>query len=578
MTPEVLRGRVPRAVAVLQALLVLGPALGPGVVVAYDMPWSPDPRWTPFVMGLDTPAPRAVPSEALAVAVGWVVGAGIAQAAILASILVGLGIGCVALLAELAPETGVAGRVAAVVLAVWNPYVSERLFVGQWVVLLGLAILPWALRSTVRVVRGTGGSFAVVAACVAAGVGGVNSVLIVSFGVLPVLVLAGVRQGARQVRLGLLAAIACLVGISGAWAVPALASHVGSDVAAVRAFAPASDSPLGLLGSVLSGGGFWNAASHPEPRTQHLIAFAAVVLSVAALGTLTCHLRASRDVVILAPAALGLLLVLASGVDLTRTGWEQLLAAVPGGGALRDSHKLLAPWVVMTSVGFGVLADRAACRLPTALRTPAPVCLIGVAVLLSPQLFWGLGGRLDAVEVPESYRSGAQRVSDLPRGEIGLLPWNQYRRYEWNDRRVSLTLAPRILDQRVLFDDSLPLRAAVVTGESERAREVTEAISTGAEPVSALREAGVRYVAAELDAGLAVDAGAVRAAGRVVVDEPTLVVVDLGRGDDASLDVRAGPVVLGWLVTIATALVVLGAGVTQRTRRRLPAGLLGSRP
>ncbi|WP_404382439.1 hypothetical protein LL946_16115 [Knoellia locipacati] len=576
---EALRGRLPGAVAALQALLVLGPALGPGVVLAYDMPWSPDPRWTPFVLGLDTPAPRAVPSDALAVAAGWVAGAGMAQAAILGSILVALGLGCVALLVELAPSTGLAGRLACVVMAVWNPYVSERLFVGQWVVLLGLAVLPWALRSAVRVVRGTGGARSLLLACVLAGMGGVNAVLVVAIGVLPVLLLASVRKGESRSRVALAAVIATLVGISSAWALPGLASDVSPDRVAVEAFAARSDSALGVIGSVISGGGFWNTASHPEPRAQPMVALAALLLAVASVGALARHLRASRAVVVLVPAVLGLVVVLCSAVDATRPAWEQLLAVLPGGGAFRDSHKLLGPWVVAVAVGCGLLVARSARTLPTALRTPAAVCVVGVVVLLSPQLFWGLGGRLDAVEVPEGYRAGAQRLSDLPKGEVGLLPWSQYRRYSWNESRVSLTLGPRMFDQRVLFDDSLPLRGVVVAGERDHAREVSEAIAEGGDPVTALHDAGVRYIAAELDTGLPVDTRAVRASGTVVVDDPTLLVVDLGRGRGAPGESRgAGVVLLGWMVTTITALLVLGVGVARRSRRRLPAGLLRSRP
>ncbi|MFC7492482.1 MULTISPECIES: hypothetical protein [unclassified Knoellia] len=578
MTREALRRRLPGVVAVVQALLVLGPALGPGVAIAYDMPWSPDPLWTPFVLGVDTPAPRAVPSDAVAVAIGSVVGAGLAQAAILMAVLVGLGAGCVALLVDLAPEVGLAPRLACVVLAVWNPYVSERLFVGQWVVLLGLAVLPWAMRSTLRVVRGTGSSYALLLSCVVAGIGGVNAVLVVALGVVPVLLIAVAGGAATRVRVTLAAVVACFVGMASAWALPALASDVAPDASAVDAFAPRADSDLGVLGSVLSGGGFWNSAAHPEPRSQPLVALAAMLLGIVSIWALARHARGNRTIAILVPPALGLGIVLCSAFAVTRTGWEQMLGALPGGGALRDSHKFLAPWVVGIAVGCGLVVRGAARRLPEALGTPAAICVIGVVVGLSPQLVWGLGGRLDAVEVPEGYRSGAQRVSDLPEGEVGLLPWNQYRRYSWNASRVSLTLGPRIFDQRVLFNDSLPLREVDVAGERDRAGEVSSAIAKGVDPVSALQQAGVRYVAAELDSGLPVDSRALRAVGTVVVDESSLLVVDLGEAS-AAPTTHQGPrsVVLGWAVTIVTAVLVMGAGVARRGRRRLPVGLLRSR-
>ena len=38
-------------------------------------------------------------------------------------------------------------RLAAGVFYAWNPYVAERLIIGQWALLLGYAGLPWVLRA-----------------------------------------------------------------------------------------------------------------------------------------------------------------------------------------------------------------------------------------------------------------------------------------------------------------------------------------------------------------------------------------------------------------------------------------------
>ena len=40
-------------------------------------------------------------------------------------------------------------RLAAGVCYTWNPFVAERLIIGQWALLLGYAGLPWALRAAV---------------------------------------------------------------------------------------------------------------------------------------------------------------------------------------------------------------------------------------------------------------------------------------------------------------------------------------------------------------------------------------------------------------------------------------------
>ena len=39
-------------VAVVSTVVLLGSALAPGLVQRYDLGWSPDPRFTPTVLGL----------------------------------------------------------------------------------------------------------------------------------------------------------------------------------------------------------------------------------------------------------------------------------------------------------------------------------------------------------------------------------------------------------------------------------------------------------------------------------------------------------------------------------------------
>lgn len=567
---------VPAVLALLQALIVLGPGLGRGVVITHDMPWSPSPRWTPFVLGLDTPAPRAVPSDGVAVLLGKVLGASLAQHVILLSILIGLALGVVALLAELLPAAGVLARCVAAVAAVWNPFVSERLAVGQWTVLLGLAVLPWALRAALRVVTGKPSGYAVALAIVCAAVGGVNSLLVVSGSVLLVLVVAVVRE--RSARIGRVAglALAVTIGASAAWALPALTSPPQTGGEGVRAFAPVADSPIGVFGSLLGGGGFWNAGSHPDPRSHALIAITAALLAVA--GVIAAFVRTQPRLrwCLALPVLVLSGLVLLSAFEVIDPVWDTLVTGLPGGGALRDSHKFLSVWVVVGAAGLGVLAHEARIRLPEGLLIPAAGLLLGLPVVLSPQLVWGLSGRLDAVTVPSDYLSGVDALSALPEGEVGLLPWSQYRRYDWNADRVSLTLAPRLIDKVVLYDDSLPLRSGIVPGESARAAEVSRRIKEGATAEEALAVSGVRYLAAELGTAQDVDTTGVRSLGRVVVDSPELLVVDVGTPSRESSTHLA--LLLGWTLTLLTMACVLGWHGVARVTRKLPAGLLRLRP
>ncbi|MFW5471556.1 hypothetical protein ACOCJ4_16100 [Knoellia sp. CPCC 206435] len=557
------------------AVVILGPALSPGVVLAYDMVWSPDSRLTPFATGVGTPAPRAVPSDAVAWLVGLVLTPALSQKAILVAVLVGASLGMVALLRHVVSGAGLTAWGVTALVSIWNPFVAERLAVGQWTVLIGYAVLPWGLRSAHRSVQGQGSRRALVLILGSAGLGGVNSVLIVATGVCAVLLAAMVSDPRRSVvSLG----VACLtvVGVSAVWALPALQAAVGVGRAGVSAFVPIADTPLGVWGSLVSGGGFWNSASHPIQREVTLIAVTAGLVSLVSFVFFVVALRRGRALLLMAPVVVGAAVVALSVLPSTYGIWAWLVTEVPGGGALRDSHKFVAVWVVATSVGLGALIDSVRRRAESGLTGVVAVVVIGLVVLTSSHMIWGLGGRLDAVPVPQAYRQAAAEISSLPSGEVGLLPWNQYRRYEWNGAGVSLTLAPRIVGQRVLFDDSLPLRSGVVAGEDRRASTVSDLIGAGVAPVDAMRSVGVRYVAAELGTGLPVDEAAVRSAGRVVVDREQLLVVEL---DEHVTDIGT-PVwhVIGWGITVLTTIMLGVVGAATRRSRRLLTSLLRSRP
>ena len=53
------------------------------------------------------------------------------------------GWGAARLVAMVLPEAGAGGQFVAITLAIWNPYVGERLLQGHWSLLLGYGCLPW---------------------------------------------------------------------------------------------------------------------------------------------------------------------------------------------------------------------------------------------------------------------------------------------------------------------------------------------------------------------------------------------------------------------------------------------------
>jgi hypothetical protein len=539
---------LPVGTAVLATVVVLGPALGRGVVLAYDLAWSPDARLTPFALGTDTPAPRAVPSDAVTVLLGWLLTPAVAQKLVLVGILLLAALGGAALLRQLRPEVGIVAACAVTVAAVWNPFVAERLVVGQWTVLLGYAVLPWVVRACLRVQAGSGSGWAVCAWLVLAGLGGANS------WVLAVPVTLALLAVPRPRPQELAAALFVAIGVGAAWWLPAIVRGAPSSDAGVTAFAAHSDTALGVLGSLLGGGGFWNPAAYPPEREVVVLALVGAVLALVGVAGVTTT-RAGRPLV--AIAAAGLLVAAVSGWTWTRPAWR-LVAELPGGGLARDGQKFTALWLVVAVVGLGVVVDLLVRRGGVAPFAAVALALTGPLTL--PSLAWGVQGRVAAVQVPRDLREAASLLSRAEPGAVALLPWRQYRRYGWNEDRVSLSLVPRLVDQVVRYDDSLPLSSGTVPGEDPRAAAVSRAVTGGATEWQAVADTRPRYIVLERDTGRAeetVPAGA----GRVLVDTEHVLVVEL-EGPEP-VQPGAASSVVGWVVTLLT-LVLTTAGATRR--------------
>src|SRR5690606_11382328 len=176
------------------------------------------------------------------------------------------GWGAARLAAVLVPEAGRSGQLVAATLAIWNPYVAERLLQGHWSLLAGYAALPWTICAAVAIRRRRRGGWASSAVCLAAaGLTPTGALLaIVTACAAPVAPGGGTRV---LPRVG--GTLALGVAVSLPWLVATALAGGGTeaDPAGVRAFAARAEPLLGTIGSVAGLGGIWNAESVPTSRT-----------------------------------------------------------------------------------------------------------------------------------------------------------------------------------------------------------------------------------------------------------------------------------------------------------------------
>jgi hypothetical protein len=484
--------------------LVLGPGLAPGYLLSYDMVFVPRPSFNAAMFGLGGTLPRAVPSDAVVAVLARAMPADLVQKLILLGIFVLAVAGVAALLDSEHPV----GRIAAGVCYAWNPYVAERLIIGQWALLLGYAGLPWALRSATAPAgsrwRWTG---RLAAALVPAAIGGFEAMCISALVVVPAAALAPGRTGRQRAEAcGL--ALGVLAVLSLPWLIPALAASVPSSGAGVSAFAARADTPFGAVGSLLLLGGIWNAQVTPNGYGGVESVFW-LVLVIAAIGCFAVRGRRRWPGLVIAAGA-GFIL---ASLGVTGPGRELLRSLIgfwPGFAVLRDGQQFVAPLALVVAAGLGLGVSRLIGWLATQQRWPSARELVGLVaavaliapVVLLPGLAWGAQGRLRPVQYPADWLAArAIMNSSAVSGTALLLPWAAYRRFDWNNGEAMLDPWPRLLGRAVIWNDGVQVGNVTIGQESPSARALNRVIETRGALTGPLLAAGIRYVI--VDAGFA---------------------------------------------------------------------------
>ncbi|GAA1482046.1 hypothetical protein GCM10009624_24860 [Gordonia sinesedis] len=529
-------------VSAAAAALILAPLWRGGYLLYRDAVSTPRSYPTDAALGVGELPPRAVPQDWFVAMTSHVVDGGVVVIGLLTLALVFAGVGYGRLAARAWPSVGRSGAAAAALVAIWNPYVAERLLQGHWGLLVGYAALGWLIVAVGDLVADgrssrSGGSVAtrpvarppVLSSSVArwAAVAGLFAVAGITpsgsivAGIAAAVVLVGCLvttgrrgrsgrgrgswrgRGSERGRRWPVAA-----GVAVLWLLSALPWLVGAIVGAgsgstntpegVRAFALRSEPFLGPLGTALGLGGIWNADAVPASRTMGWAAVATgCLMVVVVVGSVTWWRRRGRgsgSVPVGAFAVLSGVVVVVVAVSATGFGhWvlTGVVGVVPGGGLLRDTQKFLAlamPFVAVSAAG-AVLTIRC--------WVPAGFALMMVAALVIaplPDLAWGVGGTVTTVRYPEDWRAVAAIVP-ADGGAVAVWPPGTLRRYPFADN-PSLDPAARIFAAPVVESGELSVDGRTVDDPIPRAAAVDAALGA-VDGMADLRRLGVGWVLVE---------------------------------------------------------------------------------
>lgn len=552
--------------ALVLALLVVGPLLAPGYLLLRDAVSTPRSYLSDTALGL-TAAPRATPQDFAVALASQLVDGGVVVKALLVVGLWLAGWGAARLAAAALPSAGAAGQFIATTLAIWNPYVAERLLQGHWSLLVGYGCLPW-VATAMLALRTSRGSFCGLACWIALAGLTPTGLLLAAAAALVCVLPAGTgraRWVCAAAAVGA-AAVAALPWLTASAMGAPLQAHAAANRLGVEAFAARAEPGLGTLASLASMGGIWNGDAVPGSRTTLFAVISAAVLVgvvVAGLPTVVRHpvtrpLLALAAVSVLVPAAL------ATGPGLQLLG--ALVDAVPGFGVLRDGQK----WVALAMPGYALAGAGAVVPLRRWVPPPAAalVCCLGL-ILALPDAAWGVGGRVSPVHYPRGWTAVAAAINTQP-AAVAVLPAGGMRLFSWSGAAPVLDPLPRWVRADVLTTGDLVISGTSIPGEGAHARAVQDLLLAGPEP-SALAAAGVGWLVVESGSTGDIGAAARTLGGLTPVyrdNEIALYQVG-GRSAGVAADRRAATLIahLAWLALL------VGGGASALIgawRRRAP--------
>jgi hypothetical protein len=562
--------------ALALALLVVAPLLSPGYLLLRDAVSTPRSYLSDSALGLVS-APRATPQDfAIALASHCIDGGLVVKALLVVGLWLG-GWGAARLVAQLLPESGAGGQFSAITLAIWNPYVGERLLQGHWSLLLGYGCLPWVATSMLTLRSAEKAPwpniFGLAFWIALSGLTPTGLLLAAAVGLTCVAVPGTGLPRWRCTAITLAeAAAAALPWLTAAALGVSSTDQMWAPAPGIAAFAARAEPGLGTFGSLASLGGIWNGDSVPASRaTLFAVLSAVVLLAVVATGVVTlAHHRTARPLLVLAMTSVLIPAAMATGPGLATL--HTVVDIAPGLGVLRDGQK----WVALAMPGYALAGAGAVLTLRRWLRPASAALLCCAALVLSlPDLAWGVGGKIESVRYPSDWPAVAAAINREP-AQVAVLPADTMRRFAWSGSAPVLDPLPRWLRADVLTTGDLTVSGTTVLGEGNRARDVQQVLLAGGDAVD-LRQAGVGWLVVEL--GTPGDMGsAAETFGRLPVAYRgrDLVLYRVGGATAGASTGRRMTVVIAHLAWLA--MLIAGAvGATVTSRRQQVRSVAGQR-
>lgn len=495
----------PAAIYLLLALAIAGPLLAPGCILLPDLTLTPHPAipsaYYGLAQGTHEGSPARLPLDALFTLLGHLDAVQLGEKLMLLAIVFLAGLG----MHRLVRTRSTAAALFAGLLYAVNPFVYDRLDTGQWYLLLGYALIPWAFAAFRAVLENSSprAPWVFAALFLATAVASTHMVALLALLCLTTILAWLPRLVRRQAPVKPLAIAATLAILPSLyWLIPTPGledfwSRIGSGQLALYRTVP--DPHLGLLLNVTGLYGYWNNDFPVKSFLSVWPAFA-VAMPLIALAGAFARRRDPTTWAVLAAAALGLLLALGDASGVTRPVFSWALEHFSALRSFRESQKAAA----LLAFGYAYLGAAAVDDVLTAprtrRRTTVALALAAIAfpLIAGYRLFDGLSRDLRTSHFPASWsqadtflRSRARNVRTL------FLPWHGYFALSFAHQRVVGNLAPAFFHTPVLASRAVGDEPALNDTADPTEAYVRRLLAHGAAGphfAGCLAPLGVRYI------------------------------------------------------------------------------------
>lgn len=492
------------------SLVILLPLLLPGYVLTLDMVFTPNFTWP-------TELTNTYPLQALLWVLHFIFPGDIIEKIILFAILLLSGVGMHTLMRSVnvkekfAPELWRIALYFGGIFYMVNPFTYSRFMAGQWMFLLGYAMVPFFVKALVRffsvptrrtLISLVAWTFAIISVSI-------HHVGMLLFIAIAVPILAGIFgywRGKKHLRSYLVWSAIGLVGIgvlSSYWLVPALLGQgaIGLAVTSMsdahfKAFATNGAGALGAIGEVIRLQGFWPEARQLYALPQAMIPVWGVVFLLVWVVVGTGAVKAWKSHRLLIALA-GICIVL--GIVLAATpviAWtSHFLPFIAG---YREPHKfanlVALGYAMLGTFGVAFIVRWATGRFNELGGQAAIVACLLLPLAITPTMLWGFGGQLSPRQYPAGWYEMNQKLKEQP-GEHKtiFLPWHQYMSFGFSERIIA-SPAGKFFDTPVLTSDDPEFMSVPPTKPDEEKHAISDALQQPETLPQVLASHGIQYI------------------------------------------------------------------------------------